>query len=672
MSGHTALRFLGVSNLLEREYRNAPAYQWARELVRNGIEAEARAIEFGVEWEGVKARRVYRLQYADDGLGMSHDDLRDYMRTLGKGSKTVGGPHDNYAMGCRMTLLPWNPMGVVVISQQEGEEPFMVKLMFDPQAADGAGEYVLEEVEWEDDEGSYRSTVYPPYLDEDLGINWAFAIPKVMADAGHGTTFILLGRNDTDDTFEGDPERRESIRTLSRKYFNTRFWELPATVSLRCIEFMNPDDRSMWPGSPNDLSKLYRHRSVKGAKEVVEYVTRESGSTVLSNGTVTLPDDLTKAHWWLRRPEPVQTGGVGTNSGFIAVMYRSELYGHAYANLEDGDSKAGATVYRACGIGSDAVRKRVFVIFEPPEYIDDAGQRGVAPSTGRADLYWMGAGLSPRSVKPSDWAEAFANNMPEEIQLALSADHEENKVTDEERGERLKRVMDRLSKRWRVSRARVVTPETADTTTNPLSPGGVTRQPPDVPPPHRPRRPRKRVVVRRHRQGESTVGKVGIGDVPAKTTKVYLGYPDYEWVKEEDIAETGMLAAWQPPSKTHPNGLVQLDETHPVVAGQVGYWQSQYPAAVALKVQDIVKEAYADVAVAKVSHIHALTSDAVLSEEQCSQMLQNPALTASLVGLLGEDALISPRLGGLGAKRKRDEVESDAGKATPAKEPATA
>jgi hypothetical protein len=129
MSGHTALRFLGVGNLLEREYRNAPAYQWARELVRNGVEAQARTIEFGVEWEAVKARRVYRLQYADDGMGMSHDDLRDYMRTLSKGSKMVGGPHDNYAMGCRMTLLPWNPTGVVVISQQEGEEPFMVKLI---------------------------------------------------------------------------------------------------------------------------------------------------------------------------------------------------------------------------------------------------------------------------------------------------------------------------------------------------------------------------------------------------------------------------------------------------------------------------------------------------------------------------------------------------------------
>jgi hypothetical protein len=53
-------------------------------------------------------------------------------------------------------------------------------------------------------------------------------------------------------------------------------------------------------------------------------------------------------------------------------------------------------------------------------------------------------------------------------------------------------------------------------------------------------------------------------------------------------------------------------------------------------------------------------------------MLQNPALTASLVGLLGEDALISPRLGGLGAKRKREDAESHDPKAVSVKEPATA
>jgi len=39
-------------------------------------------------------------------------------------------------------------------------------------------------------------------------------------------------------------------------------------------------------------------------------------------------------------------------------------------------------------------------------------------------------------------------------------------------------------------------------------------------------------------------------------------------------------------------------------------------------------------------------------------MLLNPALTTSLLGLISEDALISPRMGKIGTKRKRDEAES--------------
>jgi hypothetical protein len=70
-----------------------------------------------------------------------------------------------------------------------------------------------------------------------------------------------------------------------------------------------------------------------------------------------------------------------------------------------------------------------------------------------------------------------------------------------------------------------------------------------------------------------------------------------------------------------------------------------------MSVEDIVMETYADVAVAKVSHMFALTG-AVLSEEQRNEMLLNLALTTSMLGLIDEDALISPRLGGLGAKRK--------------------
>lgn len=652
MSGNKPLQFLGVGNLLDREYRNSPNYQWGRELARNGIEAEASTIRFGVEWEGVKATGVYRMQYADDGHGMTKNDLRNYMSTLGKGGKVVGGPHDNYALGSRMTLLPWNPNGVVVISMVNGEAN-MVKMMFDATAAEGEGEYVLEEIEWHDDEGPHISTVYPPYVDNELGIDWTDTIPDFIKTAGHGTTFILLGRSNTENTFDGDSERSERHRFLGRKYFNARFWELPEGVTLQVYEL--PEDSSKWPTSREENGGG-QFRSVRGAKSLIEYEKSSGVKFISDKGTIDL-NDGTKVHWWLRTEPTVETGGLGGKSGYIGVLYRGELYSLAYADQEDGDTRLGAAVFRQFSIGSDRVRRRVFLIIEPPEFDEATGSAGVAPSTGRADLYWMGAGVSARSVKPADWAEAFCGDTPRPILDAINAEYVSREQSDDQH-ERFKRVMDRFSKRWRTPRARVQDDKT-DTTTTASSSGSAPRAPIDSPPP-RPRHKRStRKVVVRGRTGATVLGQPGIGTTPAKTTMVTAGVPEARWVSENDINDEGMLAAWQGPGPVYPAGCIELDEGHPVIRGQIEYWQSQYPPAVAPQIAEIVKQAYEEVAVAKVSHLHAITG-AVLSEDQREQMLSNPALTASLLGLISEDAVIGPRTGKLGTKRRRA-TEADGG-----------
>lgn len=662
MSGNLALQFLGISNLLDREYRNSPNYQWGRELARNGIEADAKTIRFGVEWQGVAATGTYRMQYADDGHGMTKAELRDYMRTLGKGGKVVGGPHDNYALGSRMTLLPWNAEGVVVISLVDGEA-WMVKMMFDPEAGDGDGEYVLEQIEYVEDGVDGMATVYPPYDDdEDYGFNWYDAIPDFVKKAGHGTTFILLGRNINDNTIDGDSERDERHRFLGRKYFNTRFWDLPEGVTLQVVEM--PEDPADWPKSAADKGK-YQNRTVRGAKSLIEYTKSNGEEFVADKGTVLLTDG-TQVHWWLRTADKVDTGGLGASSGYVGVLYRNELYGQAHADQEDGDTRVGAATYRQFGIGSDSVRRRVFLVIEPPEYDETTGSAGVAPSTGRADLYWMGQGQSPRSVKPGDWAEEFGQKLPPSILDAINAEYSASEDRENQE-ERFKKVSDRFAKRWRATRARVQDEDT-DTTTTPTSPGTSPRTPIDSPPP-RPRKPRRRKkVVIRGRSGQDTIGQPGTGDAPAKTTSVTVGIPQARWVKTQDINDKGMIAVWQPQSTQFPNGCVDLDEGHPVIKAQIQYWQKQYPPAVAMQVETIVRQAYEEVAVAKVSHMHALVGP-VISEENLGQMLANPALTTSLLGLIAEDAIIGPRTGKLGTKRRKP-GEDDGVEETPEAEPA--
>ncbi|OHU44672.1 hypothetical protein [Mycobacteroides chelonae] len=645
MSGNTPLRFLGVGNLLDREYRNSPAYQWGRELARNGLEADATIIQFGPEWQGVEATGTYRLQYADNGHGMTKEELREYMVTLGKGGKVVGGPHDNYALGSRMTLLPWNSEGVVVISMVDGVA-FMVKMMFDADAANGDGEYVLEEVAWEENGEKGLATVYPPYQDNEFGFNWEDTIPEFIKKAGHGTTFIMLGRNTTENTLDGDPERNERHRFLGRKYFNTRFWSLPEGVTLRVWEM--PEDQTKWQGNTGQF------RGVRGAKSLIEYQKASGEQFIASNGTVNLSDG-TKVHWWLRTQPKVETGGLGATSAYIGVLYRSELYGLAYTESDDGDSKSGTNVYRQFGIGSDSVRRRVFLVIEPPEYDEMTGAAGVAPSTGRADLYWMGAGLSSRSVKPADWATEFGEKLPPEILEAINAEYDAHEHT-EDREERLKRVMDRFASRWRAPRVRIQDKNT-DTATTPTAPGVPPRTPIDSP--VRPRKPRKRrVVVVRPRSGGNTIGQPDGGATPGKATTVKLGVPDCRWVTSEDINDPGMIAAWQAPTPQYPNGCIELDQGHTVILAQVKYWQEQYPPAVGKNVEKLVMEAYEEVAIAKVSHLHALTGT-VFAEETRDAMLLNPALTTSLLGLISEDALIGPRTGKLGTKRRKAEEGPD-------------
>jgi len=650
MSSETSLQFRGVENLIEREYRNLPAYQWSRELAKNGLEHGATRIEFGPEWEGVAANGVYRMMYADDGCGMSRDDLRRYMRNLGEGGKQVGGPHDNYAMGSRMSLLPWNQAGVVVISVKDGN-PSMVKLMFDPDAKNGDGEYILEEVEVETEDGEFsRSTVYEPYFDDELGFDWADVIPDFVVKSGHGTVFVLLGKSGREDTVMGDSAKAESQRHLGRKYFNTRFWSLPDHVTMNVFEM--PEDRSKWPKSKTDDSAHRQNRRVRGARHFTEFETKAGESIVQSSGVVDLPD-RTRVHWWLRSAERAETGGIGMSSGFIALLYRDELYSLATADKDDGDASGGASTYRQFGISSDSMRRRITLLVEPPEYDEASGTAGVAPSTGRADLYWMGVGQNPRSLKPGDWAQWFSDQMPQEIVDAVSAESLVN-ADDDNRQERFKRVADRLGKRWRIKRARV-SAQGGDTTSDPRSPGAIPRTPLDVPTatPRKPRGPRK--VAVKGRKGGKELGTPGTPGPQAKSTSVQGGIPAVEFVTADDLADEGMLASWIPPNQLKPDGCILIDKDHPVLQEQITHWQGQYAPTLANAVEQRVKDAYAEVAVAKVAHIHALAAGSLFSEEQRDEMLKNYALTAGLLGLLAEDSYISPQLGGLGAKRKRDD-----------------
>src|SRR5215470_12666213 len=140
-------------------------YQWAREFLKNSIEARATKVEFGIEWQAVEKLGVYRRTIADNGSGMSKEELLRFFSTLGEGARRIGGVHDNFGVGAKIASLPWNPDGVVVISYKNGRGS-MIRIQLD---VDGA-EYEL--CEFRSEKGA-TYVINPAEVDWGSGVDWS-------------------------------------------------------------------------------------------------------------------------------------------------------------------------------------------------------------------------------------------------------------------------------------------------------------------------------------------------------------------------------------------------------------------------------------------------------------------------------------------------------------------
>src|SRR5438105_2163100 len=139
------IKITGASDFTNRMFEACGGYQWAREFLKNSLEAGATRVEFGIEWQAVEKEGVYRRVIADNGCGMTRDELMLFFSTLGEGKKKIGGIHDNFGVGAKIASLPWNPEGVAVISYKNGHAS-MIQMQLDE---DGA-EYELTEFETEE------------------------------------------------------------------------------------------------------------------------------------------------------------------------------------------------------------------------------------------------------------------------------------------------------------------------------------------------------------------------------------------------------------------------------------------------------------------------------------------------------------------------------------------
>jgi hypothetical protein len=381
-----------IEALVERGYINSGCFTWAREVLVNSLEAGAKHVDFGVEWQGVAKHGVYRRLIADDGCGMSADELRHYLNTLVCGAKTIGPRIANFGVGAKTSLLPWNRMGLVVLSYQHGEGS-MVRL-----ECDHKGRYGLHHFEALSEDGArIRETVINPGFDPELGIDFAQTKPDWITD--HGTILVLLGNHEKQNTFSGDPARREDgLRSLAN-FLNERFWDLQ-NISVRMME-MKKVDPNLWPQFPHDRDR-WQWRTITGAKYFVATPSTRPQSTLHSD-TVVLSDG-TEIDWYLW-DDYAYRGDYGPDAGTISLAFQGEQY-----DVSNHHSK-----FRSFGVFEESVRKRVFLVIRPKIW-DDVTRTGVWSQPERIRLRWGDLGDDPPIA---DWAEEFREKMPLAIQEAL-------------------------------------------------------------------------------------------------------------------------------------------------------------------------------------------------------------------------------------------------------------
>jgi Histidine kinase-, DNA gyrase B-, and HSP90-like ATPase len=620
--GAMKLEISGASNFVNRMFEACGAYQWARELLKNALEASATRVEFGIEWQAVKKLGVYRRTVMDNGCGMSRDELLKFFSTLGVGAKKIGGIHENFGVGARIASLPWNQEGVVVISYRNGQAS-MIWIVLDPDS----GDYNLVEFKT----GTETACVIDPteFDWERRGVDWGAIRAEWIKE--HGTVVVLLGSKEYPDTVQGNPHgEEEAIKGLS-VYLNSRFWDL-SKVDVRVVE-LRSEKKSQWPEDKGDRDDARRpnNRKIMGARHYLTDV-EATGGRLLDSNVMALDGERIEAEWYLWDGERPHIHSYAKRPGYIAVRYKDELF----------ELTSNKAYFRWFGVVESKVQQNLTIILEPQHYQANNGRWGIHPDQSRNRLIFTGNGEKGVALPLSDWGLEFADNLPGAILKAIHEARGEfsGSIEDEEYR---KRLQDRFGDRWKMKvlvKARendlrqvsgTLTDEEVGVSDDQSSENRGTRE----------RKRTKTVMIVQKKMNRDGSGEGVEREAP-------VDVPKYRFAMKDEFEKPWHIALWAPNAPDGPTVLINAEA--PVLQEVIEYHRAQYPDIYAEEVTKTVQQVFGEVATCKVAHSQKL-SRTVPKEELDREYRSEQALTLALMGLLAEETVIAQRLGRLGRKK---------------------
>lgn len=621
------VRIQGESTFVNRWFRSCGPYQWARELLQNSLEAGATRVNFDIEWQAVGKHAVYRRMISDNGAGMDPAELQNFFSTLGAGSKKIGGLHENFGIGGKISTLPWNPLGMVVISRKKFKDS-MIKIFLD----ESTGDYEL--LAFDTEEG--KACVIDPneFQWPATDIDWGSVMPSWIGESG--TTIVLLGSEDAKDTIRGNVSEGNEVLLGLTPYLNTRFWSTNG-VDIRVTELWNANKED-WPNSPSNQadSKRHHHRNVKGAQYFLKDIEVEGGR-LAAEGEIVLAGGKIKATYFLWEGNRSQVS-YAQNSGYIAVKYKNELF-------EMTNSRA---MFRTFGIVDKQIQSRLTIILEPQQYNPGVSSWGVHPDDTRTLLRFTGQKAKGIALPLGDWGQEFAERMPEPILAAIRSARKDIEATFES-DEYRKRLQGKFGNRWKMATYVEAVPTDTDTFAAKPIDEDVNSFPTKIDDVRQasesaaPSKPNSFLLKKRD--------KNLFGEETAKEKDSPVDVPKFRLESKDVFDKPWHIAMWVPNDPDGPTVMINCEAE--AIEEVIKFHQEKYAPVFAEDVQRIVLGSYGEIAACKIAHSQKLRSK--ISREELDRDFRSPeALTMALLGLIAEESVISSRLAGLVRQRKLD------------------